>query len=306
MGWEASGSAAFVDSIAQGTLKQPMLASVAPTRCFAVLTVDLEDWYHVCGQAMPLAAPQQSRVMQATSSVLALLQQAGVKATFFVLGAVAEQFPQLIVQIAAQGHEIASHGWSHTPVTELTPAAFKDELERTSHLLQQLTGQRPYGFRAPRWSLSRSATPWAFELLARLGYRYDSSLTPLALIGDPKGPKGPYCVETSSGRLWEVPPLVTSTWWGNLPTGGGWGFRFFPLQLISATMRTYLRNQQPAILFVHPRELDPTGPRLALGRMREFVTYGTRRSAAGRLGQLLQTLQFRTMAEQAALCHSVS
>lgn len=283
-----------------------MIASTEHTTCFAVLTVDLEDWYHVCGQTVPLAVQQQHRVLESTSKVLDLLQLVGVKATFFVLGAVAEQFPQLIELIAAQGHEIASHGWSHSLVTELTPTAFEDELERTASLLEQLTGQRPYGFRAPRWSLSRAATPWAFEVLARLGYRYDSSLTPLALIGDQKGPKGPYCVETSRGTLWEIPPLVTSTWWGNLPTGGGWGFRFFPVRIIQATMQAYLRNQQPAVLFLHPRELDPAGPRLALGRLREFATYGTRRSAAEPLTRLLQAFQFRTLGEQVALWQSAS
>lgn len=276
------------------------------TLCGSVLTVDVEDWYHVCGETVLPEHRMNARVVVAIEKLLQLLDEAGVKATFFMLGEVAEKHPKLAPTILRQGHELASHGWSHTLVTQLTPAAFTSELERTENVLLEQTDSRPRGFRAPRWSLDRKKMAWAFDILAERGYRYDSSLTPLAFIGDPKGPKGPYCIETPSGRLWEVPPLVTSTWWGNLPTGGGWGFRFFPLRMIRATMRAYLRNQHPAILFVHPRELDPTGPRLALGRVREFVTYGSRQSAAGRLGQLLQMFQFRTMAEQVALCQSVS
>lgn len=271
------------------------------------ITVDVEDWYHVCGQGQPFNAPAgQGRVESTLLLVLELLRSCGVRGTFFVLGSVASRYPELAPRIAAAGHELASHGWSHRLVSDLSPREFSDELLRTADLLDQQTGQRPRGFRAPRWSLSRQATPWAFEILAQQGYCYDSSLTPLAMIGDPAGPLRPFRIETGAGALWEVPPLVTATPLGNLPTGGGWGFRFFPLRLIRWTMHAYQRQNAPGVLFLHPRELDPQGPRLRLGLLQEFVTYGPRNSAAGRLADLMQGFAFTPLGEQVSTWQTVS
>lgn len=261
----------------------------------AVITVDVEDWYHVCGVLKPEEHRENRRVEHATGLLLELFNRCGVSATFFMLGEVMEQHPGLAPLIVQQGHELASHGWSHQLVTELGPQRFQEELEQTAALMQAQTGVRPYGFRAPRWSLCRRRTPWAFDQLAALGYRYDSSLTPLAMIGDPTGPREPHWIVTDAGSMWELPPLVTPTWFGNLPTGGGWGFRFFPYWLIRQTMQQYAAAGWPAVLFVHPRELDPQGPRLPLGMLREFVTYGTRSSSADRLNRLMQCFNFTTM-----------
>lgn len=275
-----------------------MSSNRQPVATCHAITVDVEDWYHVCSHDLPAKrALDQARVDVATAAVLDLLRSCGVRGTFFMLGSVAQQYPDLAPRITAAGHELASHGWSHRLVTELTPEEFSSELERTAELLEHQTGQRPFGFRAPRWSLCRRQTPWAFELLAQQGYRYDSSLTPLALIGDPRGSREPHQIKTAAGGLWELPPLVTPTLFGNLPTGGGWGFRFFPGRLIKRTMQSYQQQGMPGVLFVHPRELDPYGPRLPLGMLREFVTYGPRSSAAGRLKALLQGFDFKPMGE---------
>lgn len=271
------------------------------------ITVDVEDWYHVCGQCQPLDDPlDQGRVEAALTLVLALLRSCGVRGTFFVLGSLARRFPELAPRIVDAGHELASHGWSHRLVSELSPQEFSDELLQTADLLEQQTGQRPQGFRAPRWSLSRQSTSWAFEILVQQGYRYDSSLTPLAMIGDPAGPRLPHRIETETGGLWEIPPLVTPTPLGNLPTGGGWGFRFFPQRLIHWTMRTYQRQASPGVLFLHPRELDPQGPRLRLGLLQEFVAYGPRSSAAGRLMDVLQSFTFAPLGELVDTWQTVS
>ncbi len=265
--------------------------------CHAI-TVDVEDWYHVCGYLPAQERMRQhERVEQAVGLVLELLRTCGVRGTFFMLGSVAQQHPDLAPRIAAEGHELASHGWSHRLVTELTPEEFGVELAQTADLLERQTGYRPWGFRAPRWSLSRETTPWAFATLAAQGYRYDSSLTPLALIGDPQGHRSPHRIETPSGHLWELPPLVTPTPFGNLPTGGGWGFRFFPRSLLRWTLQGYQRHGLPGVLFLHPRELDPDGPRLHLGPLREFVAYGPRSSAADRLEPLLRRGTFRPLRE---------
>lgn len=278
-----------------------------PTAVAHAITVDVEDWFHVCGAEQAAGELScQGRVLHTTSLVLDLLRSCGVRGTFFVLGSVASRHPELATCIVEAGHELASHGWSHRLVTGLTPQEFADELLRTADLLERQTGQRPRGFRAPRWSLSRQKTPWAFEILAQQGYRYDSSLTPLAMIGAPGGPRQPHRIETGAGGLWEIPPLVTPTLFGNLPTGGGWGFRFFPLRLIQWTLQDYQRQQMPGMLFLHPRELDPLGPRLRLGLLREFVAYGSKTSAADRLATLMRRFSFLPLGEQVSSWQTAS
>lgn len=217
-----------------------------------------------------------------------------------------DRYPDLAPAIVDNGHELASHGWSHQLVTGLGPQRFQEELEQTAALMLAQAGVRPYGFRAPRWSLSKTETPWAFDQLAALGYCYDSSLTPLALIGDPNGPRSPHRIDSAFGPLWELPPLVTSTWFGNLPTGGGWGFRFFPYWLIRRTIQQYAASSMPAVLFVHPRELDPQGPRLPLGKLQEFVVYGSGSSSADRLNRLMQRFSFTTLGALVASWQSAS
>jgi hypothetical protein len=143
--------------------------------------------------------------------------------------------------------------------------------------------------------LCRDKTPWAFDILVELGYQYDSSLTPLAAIGNPAGPLHPHQIQTKEGLLWEIPPLVTTTPLGNLPTGGGWGFRFFPYFLISRTLQRYAAAGQPGVLFVHPRELDPEGPRLHLGVLQNFLAYGSRQSSEDRLKKLMNSFCFSTL-----------
>ena len=270
---------------------------VSPT--YNALTVDLEDWYHgCCAAGQPVVSPGERRVRRNTELILALLEQCRVKATFFALGAVAESDPALLPLIAAAGHEIASHGYSHTLVPLLGPAAFREEVRRSAGIIADQTGSLPAGFRAPQWSLGR-ATPWAMEILHQEGCLYDSSYNPLAVIGDRRGPRLPFAIRTGSGSLVELPPMVTPSPIGNLPTGGGWGFRFFPLPLIRSTMRKLNRAGAPAVLYLHPRELEPFGPRLRLSPFQSFVSYGPRTDPTGRLRELLTRFQFKTLKELA-------
>lgn len=256
------------------------------------ITVDVEEWFHVCDDTLHPATFPMERVEGNVERLLTLLATGGAKGTFFLLGCVAEALPGLAPAIVAAGHEIASHGWSHRLVPQLSPDEFRQELRRTNAVIAAQTGVTPRGFRAPRWSLSRQATPWAFDILAEEGFVYDASCTPLAGIGDPAGLRVPHRIDTAAGPLWEVPPLVTPTLFANLPTGGGWGFRFFPLALVERSIRGLNRAGQPAVLFVHPREVDPAGPRVPLSRFRSFVTYGSRRDAAPRLAHLLRRHHF--------------
>lgn len=263
------------------------------------LTVDLEDWYHgCCAAAHPIVPAEERRVRQNTERVLALLEECGVLATFFVLGSVAEEDPSLVPMIAAAGHEIASHGHSHTLVTQLDPVTFREELRRSAGVLADQCGAHPAGFRAPQWSLG-AGTPWAAEILVEEGYRYDSSCNPLPIIGDRRGSRAPFYHQTRRGALLELPPMVTPSPIGNLPTAGGWGFRFFPFGMIRRTVAEMNEAGLPAILYLHPREMDPHGPRLKLSPLQSFVSYGPRSDVGVRLRQLLEMYRFQTLKELA-------
>jgi len=259
--------------------------------------VDVEEWFHVCGVAWePLALSAEWRVRSNTEKLLSLFAEYKVRATFFVLGCVAEAIPGLVGQIAEQGHEIASHGYSHRMVTELDPGRFRDELRLTREILERHSGQKTIGFRAPQWSLS-SAMPWAYEILHDEGYRYDSSCNPLPFVGNPAGPRIPYRVNVKGGSLWEIPPMVTRSLFGNLPTGGGWGLRIFPRRFIRKTIREMNCAGAPAVLFLHPRELDPSGPRLRLRPLKKFAAYGPRADLSGLLTELMGQFRFGTLKE---------
>lgn len=262
----------------------------------ASLTVDVEDWFHVCNLPGDPDIPfSEWRVFQNVEKLLKLLDRYRVSATFFVLGTVAERLPGLAPLIASAGHEVASHGFSHRLVPAIGEKGFRDELRRTADILESQTGRRPLGYRAPQWSLSSEATPWAFNILRQEGYLYDSSLNPLRFVGDRRGSRVPFRLETAGGNLWEIPPLVTPSMLGNLPTGGGWGFRLFPRRLLETTIQGLNRQGAPAVLYLHPRELDPDGPRLKLSPLRSFVAYGPRRDATPCLAHFLARRRFGTV-----------
>lgn len=225
-----------------------------------------------------------------------MLSEYNQKGTFFVLGSVAELDPSLAPMIASAGHEIASHGFSHTMVTQLSPDQFRDEIKRTDSILLEQTGQKPVGFRAPQWSLSEMNS-WTFQILKEEGYLYDSSLNPLPFIGNRHGSRTSHIMTVPAGKIVEFPPMVTPTVLGNLPTGGGWGFRLFPFAMITSTIDNLNRMQLPAVLYIHPREIDPDGPRLDLPLLKSFVSYGTRMDATPRLKALLSQYRFTTLKE---------
>lgn len=263
-----------------------------------VLTVDVEDWYHVCGpgEALPVPPRESWRVHRNLERILALLDEHSQKGTFFMLGSVAESDPALAPMICSAGHEIASHGYSHRLVSDLTQQQFRDELLLTERILMEQTGQRPLGYRAPQWSLSEK-TSWPFAILREQGYRYDSSLNPLPLVGNSSGCRTPYPLPGEGAVLWEIPPMVTRSWIGNLPTGGGWGVRFFPFRMICATIEKLNQAHYPAVIYIHPRDVDPAGPRLDLPRLKRFASYGARTDATLRLCELFKRYRFITLKE---------
>lgn len=257
----------------------------------------MEEWF----QGLTSTNPQvdrwptwESRVVPATQHLLRLLRSGGVAATFFVLGAVADQHPALVEAIAAEGHEIGVHGYFHRFVYKLTPAAFDEELGRSIEAVMRITGTPPLGHRAPYFSVN-AATPWAFERMAAHGLVYDSSVFPTRnmLYGFPGAPRLPYRV--AGHDLWELPAstvrLAGRTW----PVAGGFYVRALPYAVIRAALRRLQRAGEPAILYVHPWELD-LGQRYSRVTARERVThYWGRAGLAAKLERIFDEFSFTTL-----------
>jgi polysaccharide deacetylase family protein (PEP-CTERM system associated) len=264
------------------------------------LTVDVEEWFHIC-DVEALASPDRwdelpSRVVANTRQLLELLDRRGVRATFFVLGWVALRHPALVEQIALAGHEVASHGHLHRPVYELTPDAFADELDRSVEALRAAGVQSILGFRAPQWSIN-DRSMWALDILARKGFRFDSSLTPLRIVGNPQFPSVPHARATPFGEVLEFPPLVERRFGQNFPLGGGWGLRMTDPRRVLARMDECNRRGTPVALFVHPWELDPDPPRVALPWSKRFVHYFRLTGFNERLELVLRAAPFAPMGD---------
>jgi len=265
-----------------------------------LLTIDLEDWFHICGveDVLPPSACSrlESRVEVNTRKILGLFRQFDVKATVFVLGYIAEHHPDLIQEIEQEGHEIASHGYSHRRVYDMTPQQFRADLKRSLHIISGITGKPVRGFRAPEWSI-RDDSLWALDVLAQEGFHYDSSMAPLPVIGDPRYQRVPHKRSLSVGSLWEIPPLVGVTPLVNLPLGGGWGLRCFPYWLIRRTIHALNREGHPALIFLHPREFDRFRPPVHLPWIKRFVVSGGVVHTEQRIKRLLTEYTFTTVAD---------
>lgn len=264
-----------------------------------ILTVDLEDWFHICGVDDYLSASQwtrlESRVTQNTVRILEILEKNRTKATFFVLGFVAERHPGLILKIQRAGHEIATHGYSHRQVYTMAPEEFRQDLIKAAGILTEITGRRVRGYRAPEWSI-RDDCLWALHILSQEGFEYDSSMAPLPIIGNPRYRKNPFRFDLDNGELWEFPPLVASNPLVNLPLGGGWGLRILPYSLIRAAIRKLNRQGHPGLIFIHPREFDPQVPRVRLPLIKRLVLHARIERTEKRLKRLLADFSFTSLA----------
>jgi len=267
------------------------------------LTVDVEDWYHV-ENLRPVAPASrweslESRLERGLDPLLALLARRGVKATFFVLGVAAERTPAAIRAIAASGHEIASHGWSHELVYRQEPDAFREETRRAKAFLEELCGAKVHGYRASTFSITARSL-WALDVLAEEGFRYDSSIAPLRhdRYGIPSAPTRPHARAVAGGRsIVEFPVSFGSVLGKRVPIGGGF-FRLLPARWTVRSLERYARDGAPATLYVHPWEFDPAQPRMTgIGFLRRFRHYVGLGSSLRKLERVLDAAPFATMAE---------
>jgi polysaccharide deacetylase family protein (PEP-CTERM system associated) len=277
-------------------------AGASAERARTVFTVDLEEWFQGLTSTNPQVGrwPEfESRVECATLRLLEMLRRHRVRATFFVLGHVADHHPDLIDTIAADGHEIGVHGYFHRFVYKLTPAEFDAELGRGIEAVARVTGAVPSGHRAPYFSVN-AATPWAFEVMARHGLIYDSSVFPTRnpLYGFPGAPRLPY--QVAGTPLWEVPASTVVVAGRNWPMAGGFYVRALPWAVTAWAIRRLHEAGEPAILYVHPWELD-LGQRYTQVTPRERIThYWGRAGLEAKLERLLASFSFVTMGELVA------
>ena len=261
------------------------------------LTVDVEEWFHVCGAKGALAFDRwdglTSRVVETTRDLLDLLDACGVRGTFFVLGWVAERYPALVAEIVDAGHEVGSHGHLHQRVYELTPESFARDLETCRTALAAAGVRDVRGYRAPEWSINDRSL-WALETLARAGFTFDSSMAPMRVVGDPDYPKHPHTRSTSCGDVMEFPPLVDRRFGQNMPMVG-WGLRMTAPSRVIRIIEDRNTRGIPVALAVHPWEIDPQPPRVTLPPAKHFAHYFRLGGFGGRLESILRAATFAPM-----------
>lgn len=262
-----------------------------------VFSVDVEDFFHVEAFADVVDRSQwdhfPSRVVGNTHRLLDLLAVHKVEATFFILGWVCERQPGLVREIVSRGHEVACHSYWHRPIFKLTAAEFREDTRRAKETIEQTSGSQVQGYRAPSFSITRQSL-WALEVLAELGFTYDSSIFPIAhdVYGIPDGPRRPTTVRTRKGPLVEYPMTTFSVRSRNLPVGGGGYLRILPFWYTNWGLRSAEKQGVPFILYVHPWEVDASQPRLP-GRFRSRLRHYTNlHKMERRLHRLLQLFSF--------------
>ena len=265
------------------------------------LTIDVEDYFHVSALASSIHrdswTSQESRVVGSTQRLLDLFGKFDVRATFFVLGWVAERHRQLVKDIAARGHEIACHGYSHELVYEQTPEMFREETIRSKSLLEDIIGAQVLGYRAASYSIVRKSL-WALDTLVELGFAYDSSIFPVRhdRYGIPDAERVPHRISTPGKQSIVEWPLSTARALGlKIPVSGGGYFRLLPYWLTRWGLKSINeREQRPFIFYLHPWEVDPGQPRVSTGWLSRLRHYTNLERCEERLRRLLGEFRFGT------------
>jgi polysaccharide deacetylase family protein (PEP-CTERM system associated) len=263
-----------------------------------VLTIDLEDYYHATAfSANCSTGSHLSRVEQNAGRILDLLAKNGCLATFFTVGLVAEKFPGLIQRIIQEGHEVACHSYAHRQVFTLTREQFYEDTHRAKSAIEGASGMRILGYRAPSFSFTKN-TEWAFEVLAELGFSYDSSIFPIKHLAFEmqNAPRHPFIIATRAGSILEFPMSTLQILGSRAPVAGGAYLRLLPYWHTRWGIR-YLNSSEghPVCVYVHPWEFDPDQPRMEgsfTSRMRHY--FGLR-GAEEKFQRLLQDFEFQPM-----------
>jgi polysaccharide deacetylase family protein (PEP-CTERM system associated) len=262
------------------------------------LTIDFEDWYQ--GLEIPHTdwTQYEDRIGRSGRRLLEILAAAGVQATFFVLGYVAERHGDLVKEIRSAGHEVGTHGYSHTLIYRQSPALFKEELTRSVRALEDLTGERVLGHRAPFFSITKQSL-WALDIIRDLGLRYDSSIFPVKnyRYGIEDAPRWPHALDAEGKPLVEFPITTWRVMGLNVPVAGGAYFRIYPYFFTKMALEAVGGGGDPLVFYLHPWEIDADHPRIPLPRRIAATHYFNLGATEGRLRRLLRDFRFAPMSE---------
>ncbi|MFO0754207.1 MAG: XrtA system polysaccharide deacetylase [Thermodesulfovibrionales bacterium] len=281
------------EAAAQGPCSPPVVNA---------FTVDVEDYYMVSAFEGSVRFEEwdryESRVEKNTRRILETLDRYGVKGTFFVLGWIAERCRGLVRDIGAAGHEVACHGYRHRLIYTMTPEEFREDLRRAKGILEECSGAAVSGYRAASYSIVRE-TLWALDILIEERFRYDSSIFPIHhdRYGIPGGERFAHRIERAGGSIVEIPPSTISLFGRNIPVAGGGYLRLFPLEVTRAALKSISRREgKPAVVYLHPWEIDPRQPRIRCrlkSRLRHYVNL---KSTAAKVEALLREFPFGPIA----------
>lgn len=277
---------------------------MSATAIVNAFTVDVEDYFQVAALAPAIEraswSQRESRVERNTGVLLDLLAARGIHGTFFVLGWIAERHPGLIRRIAAAGHEIACHGFSHQLIYDQTPDEFREETARSKGMLEELSGAAVIGYRAASFSITRRSL-WALDVLIDQGFKYDSSIFPIRhdRYGIPGADPRPAALAAPSGRMLVEFPMSAASYLGiKVPVSGGGYFRLLPYFLTRSGLRQINgAGGRPFAFYLHPWEVDPGQPRVRVGWLSRLRHYTNLRRCESRLRRLLEEFHFAPMRE---------
>lgn len=263
------------------------------TKLNNIFSIDLEDWYHSFYTGKPLKT-NEYRIVKPTEEILRLLKQTKNKATFFVVGEIAQRHPQLIKEISRQGHEIACHSLHHNFIYNMTKNKFENDLIQSKEILESLTHQKIIGYRAPSWSVSKDQTPWFWDILKKHQFKYSSSIFPFKtfLYGDNQAKR----FQNTINNISEIPPSTYQVFQKRFPFSGGFYLRCLPFPLIRHFTNQINHQKQPVIFYIHPREIDPGQPKMKLPIKENFIHYFNINGTLDKLSSILNcfiTTSFR-------------
>jgi len=267
------------------------------------ISFDIEDWFQVENLRSVIKKEDWGkfdlRVEKNTRKIVEILKRYGVKGTFFILGWIAERCPSLVREIDGEGHEIASHGYGHDLIYNLTPEAFHADIRRSKEVLESITGKPVCGYRAPSFSITPESK-WALDVLKSAGFLYDSSIFPTSFhnrYGFNGTSSAPFCFGNGLVEF----PLSTYRFCGaNFPVGGGGYFRLFPYFLTKMFFRGLTHREKGIIFYLHPWELDPQQPRMKIRLNYRFRHYINLRKTEFRLERMLKEFRFSPLRELVA------
>lgn len=265
------------------------------------LTIDVEDWFQVTAFDRSIRLDEwercEVRVGDNVRRILDILSEERIDATFFVLGWIAERFPEIVRSIYDAGHEVATHGYDHRMVSQLAPREFESDVTKSIRAIEQITNTPVLGYRAPSYSIVEE-TSWAWEVLIELGLRYSSSVFPINhdRYGIPWAPRHPFVLRTNgTGRLVEFPLSTISVMGRNLPVAGGAYLRLYPYWFIRWGLSRINGEGMPAVVYFHPWEIDPGQPRQRVGLVSQLRHYTNLRRMEQKIRALLRDFEFASV-----------